>query len=213
MRLEGRSGCRCCNNNDGGKGGDDDMKARESGNGCVCVSSSGDDAAYEERGSEQDEREVGYSPRGEEASSRAPTEKKGHKERLTMAETRLDVLEASVEELYQGQGRLLGVESSQEEAETRIEKVESLIDQLIEDTKDFVRHLHEVVTELTAKVMVLTRTLDAGGNNTHAVPPQHFRAPESQCYGGARDAKELENFLFDIEQYFRTTRLDSEETK
>ncbi|RZS20476.1 hypothetical protein BHM03_00052994 [Ensete ventricosum] len=67
-----------------------------------------------------------------------PTRKKGQRQRLTMAETRLDVLEASVEELYQGQGRLLGVESSQEEAETRIEKVESLIDQLTEDTKDFV---------------------------------------------------------------------------
>ncbi|RWV83570.1 hypothetical protein GW17_00054799 [Ensete ventricosum] len=101
-------------------------------------------AAHEERYSEQDEREVGYSPRGEEASSGAPTGKKGHRERLTMAKTRLDVLEASMEELYQGQERLLGVESSQEEAESRIEKVESLIDQLTEDTKDFVRYLHEV---------------------------------------------------------------------
>ncbi|RRT76290.1 hypothetical protein B296_00027571 [Ensete ventricosum] len=69
-------------------------------------------AAYEERGSEQNECEVGYSPRVEEAPSGAPTGKKGHRERLTMAETCLDVLEASVEELYQGQGRLLGVESS-----------------------------------------------------------------------------------------------------
>ncbi|RRT62899.1 hypothetical protein B296_00004496 [Ensete ventricosum] len=68
--------------------------------------------AYEERGSEQDGREVGYSLRGEEAPSGAPTEKKGHRERLTMAETHLDVLEASMEELYQGQGRLHRVESS-----------------------------------------------------------------------------------------------------
>ncbi|RWV89889.1 hypothetical protein GW17_00047943 [Ensete ventricosum] len=122
-------------------------------------------AAYEERSNEQDEREVGYSPRGEEAPSGAPTWKNGHRERLTMAKTCLDVLEASVEELYQGQGRLLGVESSQEEAESRIKKVESLIDQLIEDTKDSVRHLHEVVAELTAKVMVViggTRSSRAG---------------------------------------------------
>ncbi|RZS16389.1 hypothetical protein BHM03_00048372, partial [Ensete ventricosum] len=97
----------------------------------------------EERYTEQDEREVGYSPRGEEASSEAPIEKKSHKERIITAETRLDVLEASVEELYQGQQRLLGVESSQEKALSRIEKVESLIDQLTEDTKDSVRHLHE----------------------------------------------------------------------
>ncbi|RRT63433.1 hypothetical protein B296_00025784, partial [Ensete ventricosum] len=103
-------------------------------------------AAYEERGSEQDEHEVGYSPRGKEAPFGAPTGKKGHRERLTMAETRLDVLEASVEELYQGQGRLLRVE-----AETQIENVESLINQLTEGTKDSVRHLHEVVAELTTK--------------------------------------------------------------
>ncbi|RWW03884.1 hypothetical protein GW17_00032930 [Ensete ventricosum] len=85
-------------------------------------------AAHEERDSEQDEREVGYSPRVEEAPSGAPNGKKSHKERLTTAKTRLDVLEASLEELYQGQRRLLGVESSQEEAESRIKKVKSLID-------------------------------------------------------------------------------------
>ncbi|RWV99044.1 hypothetical protein GW17_00038077, partial [Ensete ventricosum] len=108
-------------------------------------------AAHEERGGEQDEREVGYSPRAEEAQSGAPTGKRSRKERLSMVETRLDVLEASLEELYQGQGRLLGVESSQEEAESPIDRVESLVNRLTEDTKDSVRHLHEVVAELTAK--------------------------------------------------------------
>ncbi|RRT31116.1 hypothetical protein B296_00057565 [Ensete ventricosum] len=57
-------------------------------------------AVYEERSSEQNEREVWYSPQGEEAPSGVPTGKKGHRERFTMAETRLDVLEACVEELY-----------------------------------------------------------------------------------------------------------------
>ncbi|RWW87832.1 hypothetical protein BHE74_00003318 [Ensete ventricosum] len=109
-------------------------------------------AAHEERGSEQGEREVGYSPRAEEAQYGAPTGKRSHKERLTAVETNLDVLEANLEELYQGQGRILGVESSQEEVESRIERVKSLVDRLIEDTKDSVRHLHEVVAELTAKV-------------------------------------------------------------
>ncbi|RWW63704.1 hypothetical protein BHE74_00029089 [Ensete ventricosum] len=68
---------------------------------------------------------VGYSLRAEAAQSGAPTGKRSYKERLTMAETRLDVLEASLEELHQGQRRLLGVESWQEEAESQIDKVES----------------------------------------------------------------------------------------
>ncbi|RWW68955.1 hypothetical protein BHE74_00023479 [Ensete ventricosum] len=119
-------------------------------------------AAHEVRRSEQDEREVGYSPRAEEAQSGAPTRKRSHKERLTTVETRL---EASLEELYQGQRRLLEAESSQEEPESRIDKVESLVDRLTEDTKDFMQHLHEVVAELTSKATLLTKTLNAGGSN------------------------------------------------
>ncbi|RZS17907.1 hypothetical protein BHM03_00050135 [Ensete ventricosum] len=51
---------------------------------------------------------------------------KDHKERLKMMENRLDVLEVSLEELYQGQQRFLRLESLQEEAESWINKVESL---------------------------------------------------------------------------------------
>ncbi|KAK3031127.1 hypothetical protein RJ639_035125 [Escallonia herrerae] len=52
--------------------------------------------------------------------------------------------------------------------------------------------------------------------NTPAGGAEHSsrpRVPEPKSYGGARDAKELENFLFDIEQYFRAIRVDSEATK
>ncbi|RRT74328.1 hypothetical protein B296_00032476 [Ensete ventricosum] len=66
----------------------------------------------------------------------------------TMPKTNLDVFKASLDELYQDQRRILEVESSQEEAESRIDKVESLVDRLIEDTKDSVQHLHEVMAEL-----------------------------------------------------------------
>ncbi|RWV82879.1 hypothetical protein GW17_00055580 [Ensete ventricosum] len=119
--------------------------------------------AHEKRDSEQDECEVGYSPRAEEAQSSKPTGKRSHKERFTMVKTRLDVLEASLEEPYQRQRRLLGVESSQEEAKSRIDRIEFLVDRLTEDTKDSIQHLHEVVVELMSKVMLLTRTLNTGG--------------------------------------------------
>ncbi|RRT40660.1 hypothetical protein B296_00029107 [Ensete ventricosum] len=46
-------------------------------------------AAHEEHESEQDEREVGYSPRVEEVLSGVPTKKKSHKERLTIAKLAL----------------------------------------------------------------------------------------------------------------------------
>ena len=97
--------------------------------------------------------------------------------------------------------------------ESRIDKVEALVDRLSDDTKDSVQHLQEVVAELTSRVTMLTRALNVGGSNTRVAPPQNLRTPERHSYGGARDAKEFENFLFDMEQYFRATRPDSEETK
>ncbi|RZS11138.1 hypothetical protein BHM03_00042436, partial [Ensete ventricosum] len=105
-------------------------------------------AAHEERDNEQDEREDRYSSRADEAQSGAPIEKRYHKERLTTGETRLDVLEASFPLRLMKAPR---VTSSQEEAESRIDKVESLVNRLTEDTKDSVQHLHEVVEELMSK--------------------------------------------------------------
>ncbi|URE32274.1 hypothetical protein MUK42_37671 [Musa troglodytarum] len=133
--------------------------------------------------------------------------------RDSQRETYLDVLEASLEELYQGQRRLLEVESSQEEVESRIDKVKALVNRLMDDTKDSMQHLQEVVAERTSGVTFLTRVLNVRGSNTRIVPPQSLRVPEPHCYGGIRDVKELENFLFDMEQYFRAMRPNSEDTK
>ena len=40
-----------------------------------------------------------------------------------------------------------------------------------------------------------------------------MRVPKPYSYDGARDAKELENLLFDIEQYFQAVRPNSKEAK
>ncbi|KAK3001517.1 hypothetical protein RJ639_020809 [Escallonia herrerae] len=60
--------------------------------------------------------------------------------------------------------------------------------------------------EIFSRAVVNTPT----GGMKHSSRP---RVPEPKSYGGARDAKELENFLFDMEQYFRAIRVDSEVTK
>ncbi|KAL0349663.1 UNVERIFIED_CONTAM: hypothetical protein Sradi_4115500 [Sesamum radiatum] len=40
-----------------------------------------------------------------------------------------------------------------------------------------------------------------------------LRIPEPKAYGGARDAKEVENFLFDMEQYFLAANVEDEARK
>ncbi|KAL2223628.1 UNVERIFIED_CONTAM: hypothetical protein Sindi_3110900 [Sesamum indicum] len=53
-------------------------------------------------------------------------------------------------------------------------------------------------------------------SNAPVVAQDHgarLRIPEPKAYGGARDAKEVENFLFDIEQYFLAANVEDEARK
>ena len=66
--------------------------------------------------------------------------------------------------------------------------------------------------ELKAQVSVLQMAMGRVGFSS-ANRGKRAKVPESKRYEGARDAKELENFLFDIEQYFRAVQTNSEEDK
>ncbi|KAL0368713.1 UNVERIFIED_CONTAM: hypothetical protein Scaly_1090200 [Sesamum calycinum] len=53
-------------------------------------------------------------------------------------------------------------------------------------------------------------------SNVPAVAPDagaRLRIPEPKAYSGARDAKEVENFLFDMEQYFLAANVEDEARK
>ena len=70
------------------------------------------------------------------------------------------------------------------------------------------------VRELSAKLNLTIRFVD----NQQVPAPEGIefiraKVPKPRHYGGARDAKEVENFLFDMEQYFRPMRADSEDLK
>ncbi|XP_062080659.1 uncharacterized protein LOC133785442 [Humulus lupulus] len=63
----------------------------------------------------------------------------------------------------------------------------------------------------------LNLTMMAVGNQPATGPVGmeygRVKVPELRPYGGARDAKDLENFLFDMEHYFRVVRAESEDGK
>lgn len=61
------------------------------------------------------------------------------------------------------------------------------------------QHIHEIVAKLISRITLLTRALNVRGSNTHMTLPQNLKAAKSHCYGGVKDAKELENFIFDME--------------
>ena len=78
---------------------------------------------------------------------------------------------------------------------------------LSEETRDAMSIIQREFQELKAQVSVLqmaSSSVDRG---------KRIKVLEPKRYEGTRDAKELENFLFDMEQYFRAVRTDSEEDK
>ena len=49
------------------------------------------------------------------------------------------------------------------------------------------------------------------GNNNDPNVSHKVKVPEPKPFGGTRSAKELENFLWDMEQYFKAARIPDEE--
>jgi len=62
---------------------------------------------------------------------------------------------------------------------------------------------------MDADLMVLKRAI--GGMPAGGEAPSKLRVPEPKPFTSTRSAKELENFLWDMEQYFRAARIPEEE--
>ncbi|XP_070010961.1 uncharacterized protein [Nicotiana sylvestris] len=71
--------------------------------------------------------------------------------------------------------------------------------------------MQQTIDDMTGKLNVVNAALQSllrGGDNhirgaANLTPiPQNLKIPEPKPYDGSRDAKEVENFIFDIEQYF-----------
>ena len=77
-----------------------------------------------------------------------------------------------------------------------------------------VRDQRVELANVKAQIRVLNHTIrNQGGPNQGGLEYGRIRVLMPHSYGGAWDAKELENFFFDMEQYFQAVRLDSEEAK
>ncbi|GMP82754.1 hypothetical protein CsSME_00036927 [Camellia sinensis var. sinensis] len=80
-----------------------------------------------------------------------------------------------------------------------------------QDFEDIVTELRLEIEDLGGRVGVLTRAFgNAPGGGMEFT---RVRVLEPRAYGGARDAKELGNFLLAMEQYFKAVKTDAEETR
>ncbi|KAK3041506.1 hypothetical protein RJ639_000125 [Escallonia herrerae] len=123
--------------------------------------------------------------------------------RKTMANTkeRMDALEAQIHDMFKSDQDAPGI---LKQFSLRLESLEVNL-----EATDNTRYAESM--EWEGKF----RKLKIEWNTMHGTMKQSARprVPETKSYGGARDAKELENFFFDIEQYFRAIIVDSKATK
>ncbi|KAK9157903.1 hypothetical protein Scep_004477 [Stephania cephalantha] len=109
-------------------------------------------------------------------------------------------LEQRLEGLEMLVASLVAREESQEATiamwETRFEELEA-------DVRSMGEHTTETVEEMAMEVKLLKRAV--GGSSEVAVAVKsRTKVPEPKKFSGKRSAKELENFLWDMEQYFAT---------
>ncbi|XP_022866547.1 uncharacterized protein LOC111386316 [Olea europaea var. sylvestris] len=113
---------------------------------------------------------------------------------------------------------LEGLEEKVEMAESEIHGLHIQLDEsqracaAMTEAATIIPDLQDEMEALRAQLRVLQRAM---GNGQALVPKYapRLRISEPCTYGGAHDAKEVENFLFDMEQYFLTVSIEDEVRK
>ncbi|VFQ95758.1 unnamed protein product [Cuscuta campestris] len=60
---------------------------------------------------------------------------------------------------------------------------------------------------LKTELLILKQAVSATARTNMDVAPSKIKVPEPKHFDGARNAKELENFLWDMEEYFKAAKI------
>ena len=77
------------------------------------------------------------------------------------------------------------------------ERMETLHDKMRAMTEEF----EEQTRSLEGEIVLLKRAVVQGTPSASDPPPAKVRVPEPKPFGGAHNAKDLDYFLWDMEQY------------
>ena len=87
------------------------------------------------------------------------------------------------------------------------EQMETLRDKVLAMTEEF----KEWTRSLEGEIVLLKRAMVHGTPSALDPAPVKVRVHEPKPFGDARNAKDLENFLWDMEQYFVVARIPTGE--
>ncbi|KAJ4970917.1 hypothetical protein NE237_004016 [Protea cynaroides] len=82
---------------------------------------------------------------------------------------------------------------------------------VVDSLREEIDNLRVVNEDLKAKITVLERVVANGGPSQREIPK--LRIPEPKPFNGTRDAKVLENFIWQMEQYFKASKMEDDDEK
>ncbi|KAA0053817.1 uncharacterized protein E5676_scaffold352G007420 [Cucumis melo var. makuwa] len=136
-------------------------------------------------------------------------------EEITEKTDTIDVVVGRVEGLpiQNSSGFVAHMEERVNELDSSQKTLLEMINDMSEDfraTLDVVRNeIVDVNARLNLTMRAIANQAPAGG----AIPVSRVKIPEPKPFCGARNAKALKNYIFDLEQYFRATNTITEEAK
>ena len=102
---------------------------------------------------------------------------------------------------------VLLLDSQRESMKTREKAVEEWMESFHDRMRTMTEDFEERIRSLEEEIVLLKRAVVQGTPAAADPPPAKVRVPEPKTFGGARNAKDLENFLWDMEQYFIAARI------
>ncbi|KAF2319929.1 hypothetical protein GH714_020613 [Hevea brasiliensis] len=119
------------------------------------------------------------------------------------------------------ESRVLALEAEASQAGDSAESLKALTiahDSLVGSVNDMKEDVVEMTKTLQGEVQVLQGQVSllmkvASNTNGGAFEMGKAKIPEPKSFGGARDAREVDNFIFDMELYFTATKNDSDAGK
>ncbi|KAA0035831.1 uncharacterized protein E6C27_scaffold403G001310 [Cucumis melo var. makuwa] len=132
---------------------------------------------------------------------------------IRFLESRLEEIAEKLVQSMRSSGFVAHIEERVNELDSSQKMLLKIITGMSEDfraTLDVVRNeIEDVNIGINLTMRAMANQVLVGG----AVPVTKVKVPEPKPFCGVKDAKALENFIFDLEQYFKATNIVTEEAK
>ncbi|XP_038979221.1 uncharacterized protein LOC120109561 [Phoenix dactylifera] len=105
--------------------------------------------------------------------------------------------------------RLTGMQSSQDDL---VQNLEARNDHQRSEYRELVTRLMDRLKTLEDEVIILKRAVvNNPSTSANQEAPSKVRVPDPKSFAGSRDSKELENFLWDLENYFKAAKVPADD--